>query len=342
MARQRTPSAFELFSTCPASTAESPEAYRRRVIEVARASEHQGCRGILVYTDNSTLDPWLVAQLVIEHTRTLCPLVAVQPVYMHPYSAAKMVASLGYLYGRQLYLNMVAGGFKNDLQALHDSTPHDRRYDRLVEYTMIIRQLLSSSDSVTYHGEFYQIDRLKMTPSLPAHLFPGIFVSGSSEAGQTAARQMGASAVEYPRPPGEYPERPSGEKLERGIRVGIITRPNADDAWAIAERRFPEDRTGQLTHQLAMKTSDSVWHHQLARLGEAPVSAENPYWLRPFQNYQTFCPYLVGSYAAVAHELARYRAAGYRQVILDIPPEEQELCHVNEAFALAAQSSSGE
>jgi alkanesulfonate monooxygenase SsuD/methylene tetrahydromethanopterin reductase-like flavin-dependent oxidoreductase (luciferase family) len=61
---------------------------------------------------HSLVDPWLVAQLVIQATTTLCPLVAVQPVYLHPYAAAKMVATLGHLHGRRVYLNMLAGGFK--------------------------------------------------------------------------------------------------------------------------------------------------------------------------------------------------------------------------------------
>jgi len=54
-----------------------------------------------------------------------------------------------------------------------------------------------------------------------------------------------------------------------------------------------------------------------------------------FQNYKTFCPYLVGSYARVAEELARYVAVGYHTFILDIPPEEQELHHTNIAFSYA-------
>src|SRR2546430_4749483 len=36
----------------------------------SRWSEDAGCRGILVYTDNRLVDPWLVAQLIVENTRT--------------------------------------------------------------------------------------------------------------------------------------------------------------------------------------------------------------------------------------------------------------------------------
>src|SRR5947208_3642917 len=128
---QRPKTTFEIFSTCPQSNAVAREDFLGNVAQVARWSERYGCKGILIYTDNSLVDPWLLAQVVIENTATLCPLVAVQPVYMHPYSVAKMVSSLSFLYDRQVYLNMVAGGFTNDLKALNDLTPHDRRYDRL-------------------------------------------------------------------------------------------------------------------------------------------------------------------------------------------------------------------
>jgi alkanesulfonate monooxygenase len=121
---------IDVFSTCPQSSDHDAETYARRVIDVARWSERQGCRGILVYTDNRLVDPWLVSQIIVQNTSALCPLVAVQPVYMHPYTVAKIVASLGHLYRRRVFLNMVAGGFKNDLNALSDPTPHDERYER--------------------------------------------------------------------------------------------------------------------------------------------------------------------------------------------------------------------
>ena len=38
-------------------------------------SEQFGCHGVLVYTDNGVFDPWIVAQIVIESTDRLVPLV---------------------------------------------------------------------------------------------------------------------------------------------------------------------------------------------------------------------------------------------------------------------------
>jgi alkanesulfonate monooxygenase len=278
-----------------------------------------------------------VAQLVIQHTTRLMPLVALQPIYLHPYSAAKMVATIGHLYGRRVALNLVAGGFKNDLDALGDSTPHDRRYDRLVEYASLVQQLLHGGH-VTFEGDFYGVRTLTLSPALPAGLFPAFLMSGSSPAGLAAARQLGATAIRYPEPPDQLPAAGvSPTVAESGIRIGIIARPDDDEAWRIAHRRFPEDRKGQLTHHLAMKVSDSSWHHQLAALGRRPHDPQNGYWLVPFQNYKTFCPYLVGSYARVAAELQRYIAAGNRTFILDIPPDAAELAHTSMAFAAARE-----
>lgn len=327
---------LKVFSTCPQSSALDRESYVQNVIDVARWSEDAGCEGILVYTDNSLVDPWLVSQIIIQNTSSLCPLVAVQPVYMHPYSVAKMVSSLGHFYRRRIYLNMVAGGFKNDLVALNDTTPHDKRYARLMEYTFIIKELLRSPEPLSYQGEFYVVDKLRMTPPLPPELIPGIFVSGSSEAGLTAAQALGATAVKYPQPAEREPDC-SNDGLDSGVRVGIIAREQEGEAWDIAHARFPEDRKGQLTHQLAMKTSDSQWHKQLSQTGNGTEIGASPYWLVPFENYKTFCPYLVGSYDRVATELARYIERGYLKIILDIPPTREELGHINAVFTRAKE-----
>ncbi|MGE0101424.1 MAG: LLM class flavin-dependent oxidoreductase [Blastocatellales bacterium] len=327
----------DIFSTCSQSSQVEKKDYYRNIIDVAQWSERYGCRGILVYTDNSLVDPWMVTQIIIENTTALRPLVAVQPIYMHPYAVAKKISSFGYLYDRQIFLNMLAGGFRNDLLALNDPTPHDRRYDRMVEYVKVIKLLLGSNSGVSFEGEFYTVDKLKMTPPLPEALFPGILVSGSSDAGLAAAREIDAVAVKYPKPPGEYENEPPDASVGAGVRVGIIARDDADEAWRIARQRFPEDRKGELAHQLAMKVSDSVWHQQLSDLGS--TEENNPYWLVPFQHYKTFCPYLVGSYSTVAGELARYIDLGFRTFIVDIPPNEEEMAHMDVVFKAAVRQT---
>ena len=325
---------LHIYTTCPQSKDVNRADYIRRIIEISQWSEEFGCDGMLIYTDNSLIDPWLIAQIVVEFTNRLMPLVAVQPIYMHPYSVAKVVASIAHLYDRRIALNMLAGGFRNDLIALGDTTEHDDRYLRTTEYTQIIRQLLESDGPTEFAGKYYSVKNLKMTPALALALFPEILISGSSPAGMAAAKAIGATAIMYPRPAAEL--EPAERNTNCGIRVGLIAREDNEEAWRIAHERFPEDRRGQLTHKVAMKVSDSTWHKQLSVLGEHP---EDVYWLGPMQNYKTFCPYLVGTYARVAMELGRYISLGFRTVILDIPPNRDELAHVMKIFRMALKPS---
>lgn len=348
--RDRDRGPVDLYSTCPQSSGygTGPE-YLDAVIRTARWSDAQSCAGMLIYTDNSLVDPWLVAQTVIEHTERLSPLVAIQPAYMHPYSVANMVASLSFLYGRRMSLNFVAGGFRNDLLALGDETPHDDRYRRITEYATIILDLLRGREPVTLEGDHYRVKNLKLTPKLPAELFPVVLMSGSSPAALETARKLDATAIRYPQDPEKEQDAPRPTDVQMGLRVGIVARHDAADAWQEAERRFPADREGQIMHELAMKTSDSQWHKQLS--ADAAASSRNgsgnaedgavrsPYWLHPFQQYKTFCPYLVGTYERVGAEIARYVAMGDRALIVDIPQAEDDLAHTNRVLTHVAAES---
>ncbi len=296
---------MEIFSTCPPIGNTPSAEYSKAVADAARWSEKWGCTGILVYTDNSQVDPWLVSQMIVQETKHLAPLIAVQPIYMHPYSVAKMLSTLGVLYGRRVYLNLVAGGFKNDLVALNDPTPHDERYERLVEYATIIKGLLADHEAITFQGKFYRVNNLKMTPPLPEGLSPGVLISGSSEAGLIAARFLEAVPILYAKPAKDCASTAVKRGSRFGIRIGVMARPTEEEAWELSNA-IEENKTTPSSYRLA-----------------------------PFENYKTFCPYLVGDYEQVGEELARYLALGCRTFILDVPLREQDLRHARIAFDLA-------
>ncbi len=320
------PSSIRLFSTCPPSS-QYGGGYLRKVEEVADWCDDAGIEGILVYTDNSLVDPWLVSQVILSRTSKLAPLVAIQPAYMHPYTAAKMVTTFSYLYDRRIYLNMVAGGFVNDLIALGNFIEHDDRYDRLVEYVSIMNCLFNEPGPVTFTGVYFAVKNLSIKPRISPELIPEVFVSGTSAAGVKAAEEIGATSISYPGTPSET----ICKAVRSGIRIGIIARDESRKAWQIAYERFPVDRTGQVTHALARKVSDSSWYEQLSEFGDRSA-ADSPYWLVPFKNYKTFCPYLVGSYEEVRREVSKYIRAGVQTFILDVPPDREELYHTAIVF----------
>jgi hypothetical protein len=131
-----------------------------------------------------------------------------------------------------------------------------------------MKQLLRSPAPLNFEGKFYWLNRLKIVAPLPSELFPGILlsVSGSSEEGLAAARETGATAIEYPKPAAQCARAPGARTWywEFGSRSA---RQGEAEAWQVATERFPQDRKGFLTHQLAMMNSDSVWHKTLSTLG---------------------------------------------------------------------------
>lgn len=329
---------MELYATCPAwAEAATPEEYRERVAEVARWSEAAGCRGLLVFTDNTAIDPWSIAQFLIERTERLVPLVAAQPPYLHPYTVARTVGSIGYMYGRQVDLNLVTGGNQKHLHAVGSRLSHDERYDRLVEYGSIIGRLLAATEPVDHAGRYYEMTGAYVFPPLDPALTPRVFLAGTSPACLAAEQALGAVRLSYPRTIDEYGA--GGSTLSGGIRVGVIARETSAEAWAVARRTFPPDPFGERMHDVAAQLTESQWHHTLSRDAHAPPDPESVYWLYPFRVYKEFCPYLVGNYEEVGALLARYLDGGVTTIILHVPRDEDDLQHTKIALRCAETMS---
>ncbi|MCH8494545.1 MAG: hypothetical protein LAT57_02795, partial [Balneolales bacterium] len=171
----------------------------------------------------------------------------------------------------------------------------------------------------------YDIRNLKLQPELPEELQPKYYLSGSSDMARATAKRLDATLIEYPEPPADYLKKSRTVSGVSGIRIGIMARPTHDEAWNDAYTRFPKVRFGELMHQMAARTSDSVWHKSLAGQNGYDYSDKSVYWLGPFKQYHTFCPYLVGDYDEVARELTGYIQSGCKTCIIDIPISEVDL-----------------
>lgn len=327
-----------VYATCPPRDGHTPASYRERLIEVARWAEEVGFHGILTHTDNTTLDPWAAAQLIIEHTETLVPMVAVNPIYMHPLSAVRMINTIGFLYGRRVDLNMVSGGFAGHLREAGGTLDHDQRFARLAEYGEVMRLLLAADRPVSHSGEFYALKAANLNPRLPPELMPEFFVAGASQACLQTQRTIGATRLTYPHEIATYgtPSPLDGN----GVGFGVIARETAEEAWSVAHRRFPPDELGEELHEYSAENTESHWHQKLSRDAALPPAQQSPYWLYPFKSYRTFSPYLVGTYADVGQALSEYFAIGVTTVILDSDgqTERDDLRHAAIAFDLAEKA----
>lgn len=308
---------IKVYSTCPRPADMSARDYVAVIKNVAAWSERAGLCGMLVHADDAQVDPWLLAQVVIESSERLRPLVAVRPEHLHPYTMAKTVSSLAFLHGRPVHLNMLAGGTRGEPLGAGGGTRHDKRYAQTVEYVNLAMGLMRG-ECVTLAGEFYSVTNLRLTPAIPDGLLPEIIISGSSQAAMAAARAIGATAVKHPAPPGAEQTWMDAADRRFGVRIGIVARADSDEAWRIAHERFPGHP------------------ERIGRRGTRTGKADG-YWLDPFHDNQAPCPYLVGTYEGVAQMIAHYVVLGSRTFILDIPPSENELAHVNLVFDAAQE-----
>jgi alkanesulfonate monooxygenase len=307
------------------------EKYWKELQETVTWSGHFNCTGILIFTGNDTyIDPWLVAQMVLEKTSDVSPLIAVNPVYMHPFTAAKMISSFAHLYQRRVYLNMVTGTAISHLEALGDSVSHDDRYQRLQEYVQIIRSLLEGSRPVTFHGRFYTVDHLQLYSAFPKELLPEFVLAGQSPAARSACDEIAAVGMHM------LQSRLADAVAEtRGIHFGMIARPDDAAAWKAAQRLFPPDSDGKDLLDLSMRNTDSAWKRRMRFEADQPDVSASGYWLEPFRNSKADCPYFVGSYTRTAELIANLIRRGVDTFILDIPALEEEYAHASEVFKLA-------
>ncbi|MEO3825534.1 LLM class flavin-dependent oxidoreductase [Actinomadura sp. B10D3] len=302
--------------------------------EVPKWAERAGVRGLLLFTDGESIDPWAAAQYILERTEELVPLVAVQPAYLHPYSAARMVTTMGTLYGRGVDLNLITGGYLPELYAYGSFLKHDERYERLLEYGTIMGRLIGGEQSYTHRGKHYEFIGATLHPALPEGLEPRIFVAGNSPAAVRTAAALDATRLTYPHPPSEHDggSVPSGNT---GIRIGIIARETSAEAWRIALRRYPENPAGRTMREFTAGNFDADWHSGLWKASGRPTDATGAYWLRPFRLVHEFCPYLVGNYEEVAEILLQYLRLGVTTVILHCPEVEEDVFHAMAAVRRA-------
>jgi alkanesulfonate monooxygenase len=323
---------IKFFPTSPRGL--EPEKYFQEVLRLSSFCDHNGLAGVLLFTSNDTTpDPWPLAQAIIERTRKISPFIAVNPLYMSPIAAAKFISSIALMYQRRVVLNMITGTSTSDRENIGDQLSHLQRYERLHEYIDILKGLLTSSKLFQYDGSYYKYKNLCIYPSFPQALLPEFLIAGQSDAACSVAASTDSVRMQM-----LPPELEVSAHSARGMNLGMITRSTTDEAWKAAASLFPDYAEGELFHRLSMENTDSVWKMRLNQLG---ISAHDQsrikrgYWLIPFMTFRADCPYFVGSYEEVASLLQRLQVSGITHIILDILTNPEELQHIATAIRLS-------
>ncbi|MGZ4689591.1 MAG: LLM class flavin-dependent oxidoreductase [Acidimicrobiia bacterium] len=318
-----------------------PDAHRRDPTveylgQVARTAEQLGFTGVLTPTGTWCEDAWLCTAALIRETSRLKFLVAFRPGAVTPTLAAQMAATFQRLSGGRVLLNVVTGGDAAEQQRFGDWLGHDERYDRTNEFLAIVRGAWSGTP-FDFEGDHYRVAGAT-TRGAPDPV-PDIYFGGASPAAEAVAARRADVYLAWGEPPDmvrprlermrELAER-EGRRLRFGIRLHVITRDRASEAWAEAARlldTMSEETVATAQRQLAK--SESVGQARMRELHgggrDGLVIAPN-LWAGVGLVRGGAGTAIVGDHDEVAERIAEYHELGFDEFILSGHP------HVEEAF----------
>jgi alkanesulfonate monooxygenase len=308
---------------------------------VARAAEENGFEGVLTPTGTWCEDAWLTTAALIPQTRRLKFLVAFRPGLVSPTLAAQMAATYQRMSGGRLLLNVVTGGQADEQRRFGDHLPHDERYARTGEFLSIVRGAWSGQP-YDFAGEHYRVEGA--TVLRPPEPPPVIYFGGSSAAaGPVAARHVDVYLT-WGEPPAQVAEKiawvaglaaEQGRALRFGIRLHVITRDSADEAWAEAGKLLSHIDPAEIASARGiLSRAESVGQQRMNALHASFNGNGTARDLEIYPNLWSGVGLvrggagtaLVGSHEEVADRIEEYAELGITEFILSGYP------HLEEAY----------
>ncbi|MBT0727779.1 FMNH2-dependent alkanesulfonate monooxygenase [Rosenbergiella australiborealis] len=212
--------------------------------QIALAADNLGYTGVLIPTGKSCEDSWLVASALAPLTRKLKFLVAVRPGLQPPSLAARMTSTLDRISNGRLLINVVTGGDPEENKGDGIYLDHAQRYQVTREFLHVYRRLLAG-EKVSFQGEQLQVDNAELLFPTQQENGPPIYFGGSSDPAVDVAAEHVDTYLTWGEPPEQVAEKVAkvkakaaerGRDVEFGIRLHVIVRDTAQQAWDAAEQ----------------------------------------------------------------------------------------------------------
>jgi alkanesulfonate monooxygenase len=321
----------------PAGRAGGPRAASLGYLtQVALAAEELGFEGALTPTGLWCDDAWVTTAMLSQRTERLKFMIAFRPGLVSPTLAAQMATTFQRQSGGRLLLNVVTGGDSEEQRALGDPLEKDARYARTAEFLSIVRGL--------WRGERVDLDGAQLSVSgaqleqLPVSAAP-IYFGGSSPAALDVAARHVDVYLSWGEPPSLLREKleaveasahSQGRRLGLGIRLHVVCRDSAEEAWREAERLLdgiPAETIEQI--QARLRRSESEGQRRMLSLHNGSASglevAPN-LWAGVGLARGGAGTALVGSHEEVADRIEEYATLGISEFVLSGYP------HLEEAY----------
>src|SRR6185436_12501877 len=263
---------------------------------------------------------------LLRETKRLKFLVAFRPNSISPTLAAQQATTFQRLSGGRLLLNIVTGGDVTEQRRFGDWLDHDERYDRTDEFLSVLRGALTGQP-YDFEGRYFHV--AGATVNQRPEPIPQLYFGGASGAAEVVAAKHVDVYLAWGEPPSMVAPRlarmrelaaEQGRTLRFGIRLHVIARDRAEDAWAETERFLVYlDPAVVTAAQAALAKSASVGQRRMVSLHSGSrddlVIAPN-LWAGIGLIRGGAGTALVGSHEEVADRIEEYHQLGFDEFIL--------------------------
>ncbi|KLO30132.1 alkanesulfonate monooxygenase [Mycolicibacter heraklionensis] len=309
---------------------------------VAGSAEKLGFTGALTPTSSWCEDAWVFTAALSQLTTRFKFLVAFRPGLQAPTLVAQAAATFQRISGGRLLLNVVTGGDDAEQRRFGDDLDKTARYRRAGEFLTVFRQLWSG-EPVTFRGDHLFVDDATI---VPAATWPDIYLGGSSAEAMDVAAEHADVYLTWGEPPAQVADkldavrrrvkdlgsaRAASGELRFGIRLHVISRPTAAEAWAQADRLLAGISPEQIHRaQQVQRNSGSEGQRRMTELhgGRTDQLEVSPnLWAGVGLVRGGAGTALVGSHEEVADRIEEYHRLGLDEFVLSGYP------HLEEAFS---------
>ena len=250
-----------------------------------------------------------------------------------------MAATFQRVSGGRLLLNVVTGGDDAEQRRFGDHLGKEERYARAGEFLAIVRELWAG-EPVDFSGEHYEIADAQIVarPGVAGPLLRRLLGRGHRGGGAQADVYL-----TWGEPPDAVAEKldrvreappSSGRELRFGIRLHVITRDTAEEAWADADRLLAGLDPEQIKRaQAIQRNSQSEGQRRMTALHDGRTDSLEVYpnlWAGVGLVRGGAGTALVGSHDEVCDRIAEYHELGIDEFILSGYPHLEEAYRVGE------------
>ena len=273
-----------------------------------------------------SLDAWTLAPAVAAVTERLELMLAVRPNYHSPSLTAKAISTLETIAPGRTSLNVVSSWWKDE--ATQYGAPfdvHDARYTRTDEWLEVLGRLLTE-DTVTHHGELYDLDGCILEPKPTA--MPTIYMGGESSKAKEVISRRGTAYVMHGDPPEviaakvqDMEQRRTAAGRPQPFRFGV--------SGYVIVRDTEQQAKDELARILDVQTSPAAYASYQDFVAGSQLESQVSLEEYSVSN-RGLRAGLVGTPEQVAERIRAYEEAGVDLMLLQFSPQRQEMARFGE------------